>query len=122
MKFNKNVPLECQMILIKQLKEYERSFTDMTKEERHLLHMWVRKGNSPYDNGDYVCDGGGYPLDFVSTLRFWEDVQEDYDSLSEEEQLEIRGGGTSIEIPDEENDPFFVSNELLETIEAEVPF
>ena len=122
MKFNKNVPLEHQEILIKQLKEYETGFSDMTNEERHLLHMWVRKGNSPYDNGDYVCDDGGYPMYFVSTLRFWADMQKYYNSLSEEEQREFRGEGTPIEIPDEESDPFFISDELLEKIEQEVPF
>ena len=47
MKFDKHVTPECQKILLKQLKEYEQSFHDMTHEERHLLHMWVRKGNSP---------------------------------------------------------------------------
>ncbi len=120
MKFDKNVTPECQEILLKQLKEYELSFSDMTHEERHLLHMWVRKGNSPYENGDYVYDDGGYPMDFVNTLRFWADMQEYYNSLSEEGQREFRGEGTLIAIPDEENDPFFISEGLLERIEQEV--
>ena len=76
MKFNKNVAPECQKILSKQLKEYEQSFPDMTHEESHLLHMWVRKVNSPYENGDYVCDDNCKPMDFVSTLRFWGEMQE----------------------------------------------
>ena len=121
MKFNKNVPLECQEILIKELMDYEKSFKDMTREERHLLHMWVRKGNSPYDNGDYVCDDNCQPMDFVNTLRFWADMNEYYNSLSEEEQREFRGEGPCVEIPDEENDPFFISEELWGKIEAEVP-
>ena len=83
MKFDNHVTPECQKILLKQLKEYEQSFHDMTHEERHLLHMWVRKGNSPYENGDYVCDDNCRPMDFVNTLRFWEDMKECLDALSE---------------------------------------
>ncbi len=120
MKFDKHVTPECQKILLKQLKEYEQSFHDMTHEERHLLHMWGRKGNSPYDNGDCVYDDGGYPMDFVNTLRFWADMQEYYNSLSEEGQREFRGEGTPIELPDEESDHFFISEGLLERIEQEV--
>ena len=76
MKFSSSVPFEWQEMLLKQLKEYERGFKDMTRKERHLLHMWVRKGNSPYENGDYVCDDNCRPMDFVSTLRFWKEMQE----------------------------------------------
>ncbi len=126
MKFNKNVSLECQIILAAELKEYERRFKDMTSEERHLLHMWVRNGNSPYDNGDYVCDDSGFPVDFISTLRFWSDMQEYYNTLSKEEQREFRGEHDSTaydDIPERsDNDEFFIPEELWERIETEVPF
>jgi hypothetical protein len=109
-------------MLIKELKEYEKTFTDMTREEKHLLHMWVRNGNSPYDNGDYVCDDSGYPMDYVSTLRFWADIQEYYDSLSEEEQREFRGETVHepIEIPERSDDVFFIPEDLKKKVESEV--
>jgi len=122
MKFHKNVSVDCQKMLIKELKEYEMTFTDMTREEKHLLHMWVRNGNSPYDNGDYVCDDSGYPMDYVSTLRFWADIQEYYDSLSEEEQREFRGETVHepIEIPERSDDVFFIPEDLKKKVESEV--
>ncbi len=122
MKFHKNVSVDCQKMLIKELKEYEKTFTDMTREEKHLLHMWVRNGNSPYDNGDYVCDDSGYPMDYVSTLRFWADIQEYYNSLSEEEQREFRGETVheSIEIPERSDDGFFIPKDLKKKVESEV--
>lgn len=122
MKFHKNVSVDCQKMLIKELKEYEKTFTDMTREEKHLLHMWVRNGNSPYDNGDYVCDDSGYPMDYVSTLRFWADIQEYYNSLSEEEQREFRGETVHepIEIPERSDDGFFIPEDLKKKVESEV--
>ncbi len=125
MKFNKHVPHEHQEILIKQLKEYEHSFADMTREERHLLHMWVKKGNSPYDNGDNVCDDWCRPMDFVNTLRFWADMQKYYDSLSEEEQREFRGDKEpeTVIIPEDPyKDGFEIPLELWQKIENEVQF
>ena len=43
------------------------------------LKDWVKTGHSPYENGDFICLEGGGPVDFVSALRFQEDlVPEDY--------------------------------------------
>lgn len=50
------------------------------------LHEWVAKGRSPYDNGDYICGAGGYPLDFISALRAEKELQDWFDSLSEAEK------------------------------------
>lgn len=61
MRFHKNIPQEVRTFLQEQLKEYEVN-TPMSKEERRELHEWVAKGRSPYDNGDYICGAGGYPL------------------------------------------------------------
>jgi len=125
MKFSSSVPFEWQEMLLKQLKEYERGFKDMTRKERHLLHMWVRKGNSPYENGDYVCDDNCKPMDFVSTLRFWEEMQEYYNSLSEEEKLEFTDEGTLSyeDIPDGTDESGFdIPTDLLEKVISEVPF
>lgn len=85
MRFHKNIPQEVRAFLQEQLKEYETN-TPMSKEERRELHEWVAKGRSPYDNGDYICGAGGYPLDFISALRAEKELQDWFDSLSEEEK------------------------------------
>ena len=56
------------------------------------LHEWVAKGRSPYDNGDYICGAGGYPLDFISALRAEKELQDWFDSLSEAEKEAERQG------------------------------
>lgn len=58
----------------------------MTNEERRELHKWVAKDRSPYDNGDFIYGENGWPMDFVSALRFVDDQLEWFASLSEEEQ------------------------------------
>ena len=120
MKFDKHVTPECQKILLKQLKEYEQSFHDMTHEERHLLHMWVRKGNSPYENGDYVCDDNCRPMDFVNTLRFWEDMKECLDALSENDVLSEKSTNSFDDAPDSYKEGFIIPEELRQKVEAEV--
>lgn len=124
MRFNKNVPQALQAILIEQLNEYELSFKDMSKEERKILHEWVKNGNSPYENGDYVCDDNCQPMDFVNTLRFWEDMREYYDSLSKEKR-ETYGKNSVPDLITECNsneDCFQISPELMKKIENEVAF
>jgi len=125
MRFNKNVPQALQAILVEQLNEYEHSFKDMSKEERKLLHEWVKNGNSPYENGDYVCDDNCHPMDFVNTLRFWEEMNEYYDSLTEEEKREFHGENrVSASIPEYTSDEeaFDLPADLLDKIEKEITF
>lgn len=88
MRFRKNVSRENRELLTEQLRQYEKEMR-MTSEERKELHKWVASGRSPYDNGDYICSDGGYPLDFVSALRFEAEQMEWYQSLSEEEKEEL---------------------------------
>ena len=57
-KFQKHVKRGVREYLKQQLKEYE-SKTQMSKEERLLLHEWVSTGRSPYENGDYIYGAGG---------------------------------------------------------------
>ena len=80
MRFHKNVPRENRELLTEQLRQYEKEMR-MNSDERKALHKWVASGRSPYDNGDYICTDGGYPLDFVSALRF-EEEKEDLSSRS----------------------------------------
>ena len=105
MKFQKNIPQEVRTFLLEQLKEYEAD-TPMTKEERKELHEWVAKGRSPYDNGDYICGAGGYPLDFISALRTEKELQEWFDSLSEEEK-EAERQGYNYQYATETDEPYF---------------
>lgn len=88
MRFHKNVSRENRELLIEQLRQYEKEMR-MTSDERKALHKWVASGRSPYDNGDYICTDGGYPLDFVSAMRFEEEQMEWYQGLSEEEKDEL---------------------------------
>ena len=84
MRFHKNIPQEVRAFLQAQLKEYEAN-TPMSKEERRELHKWVAKGRSPYDNGDYICGADWNPLDFISALRAEKELQDWFESLSEED-------------------------------------
>lgn len=125
MRFNKNVPQALQAILVEQLNEYEHSFKDMSKEERKLLHEWVKNGNSPYENGDYVCDDNCQPMDFVNTLRFWEDIRESNDSLTEDEKMELYGENRdSVPISDcySDEDGFQIPQDFIKKIENELSF
>ena len=88
MRFHKNVPRENRELLTEQLRQYEKEMR-MNSDERKALHKWVASGRSPYDNGDYICTDGGYPLDFVSALRFEEEQMEWYQNISEEEKEDL---------------------------------
>lgn len=85
MKFQKNVKREIRELLEKQLKEYE-SNVKLTKEERRELHEWVASGQSPYDNGSYLCDCTGVPLDFVHALRLEKEFLDWFEALPEDKQ------------------------------------
>lgn len=85
MRFHKNVPQENREFLIEQLKKYEKEMA-MTSDERKELHKWVASGRNPYDNGDYICGENGWPMDFVSAMRFVNEQLEWFESLSEKEK------------------------------------
>jgi hypothetical protein len=84
MMFNEDVSAELQDILEIELHRYKREIGHMTKEEWNLLVNWVYSGHSPYTNGDGVFDDDGWPLDFINTLRSWNEMQEYSDSLDDE--------------------------------------
>ena len=62
----------------------------MTKDELRELKKWVASGRSPYDNGDYIYSENGCPMDFVSAMRFQDEMYEWWMSLSEEEREQDR--------------------------------
>lgn len=90
MRFKKNVPAELREILREQLKQYKKEI-EMTREELHDLEEWVSSGRSPYENGDYICTEGGYPMDFISAERLQKAETEWFNSLSDDEREEFRG-------------------------------
>lgn len=116
MKFQRHVKREMREYLSQQLKEYE-SETEMSKEERLLLHEWVSSGRSPYENGDYIYGAGG-PLDFISAHRIMQEIMDDpegisdirgeipiqYDTVSDDVMLDI----SNLNLPDvaDEDLPF----------------
>ena len=105
--FDENVSAELQEILSIELHRYKREIGRMTREEWNMLADWVYSGHSPYTNGDDVFDDDGWPLDFINTLRSWDEMKEWYDNLSEEEHKELEEGPRNIpDIPDG-NDPDF---------------
>ena len=39
------------------------------------LNAWVMSGHDPYDNPYSVWGENGFPLDYISALRFWRDFE-----------------------------------------------
>jgi hypothetical protein len=58
----------------RQLKEYERTFDDMTPEERKELRGWVEEGNSVYENPCLLWREDGRPMDYISAIRYAEEM------------------------------------------------
>ena len=83
---------------------YLKRFPDATAWEISALRDWVKDGNSPYENGDGVCDDNCHPLDFINTIRFWDGMRQEWledpeafmaehcpDRTSSEEELDPEG-------------------------------
>ena len=95
----------------KEMWAYLKSFPDATAEEISTLREWVKDGNSPYENGDNVCDDFCHPMDFINTMRFWNDVYqkwlEDPEGFKEQNLSSNDDSATSdLENPHEEDLPF----------------
>lgn len=122
MRFHKHVSQEVQALLLEQLKEYEAAMP-MNKEERKELINWVSKGRSHYENGNYICGNGGVPLDFISALRAEKELQDWFDSLSEEEK-EAERQGCYYQYSTETNEAYFDMNvfPLPDAEDCDLPF
>jgi len=57
------------------MKDYLKKNPDATPEEKAELRSCVMSGHSPYDNPYSVWGENGFPLDFISALRFWQDFE-----------------------------------------------
>ena len=65
---------ECR----REMTQYVKDFPDATPEEKRALSSWVRSGHSPYENGWYIANDSGGPMDFINALRFLEDEYQEY--------------------------------------------
>ncbi len=60
------------------MRNYLKRFPDATPKEKAALRSWVRAGHSPYDNGDFIAEESGRPMDFISAMRFMADICHEY--------------------------------------------
>ena len=58
----------------RQLKEYMETFGYMSPEERKELREWVDEGNSVYENPCLLWHEDGRPMDYISAIRFAEEM------------------------------------------------
>lgn len=116
MKFQKHVKREIREYLRQQLKEYE-SETQMSKEERSLLHEWVSSGRSPYENGDYIHGAGGL-LDFISAYRIMQEIMDNPEGMSDlEDEIPVQYDTISDDIMRD-----ISSLHLSDDADADLPF
>ena len=122
MRFRKNVPAEHREFLQEQLKQYKKEIT-MLFVVFCVFVFWVACGRSPYVNGDYIYSENGCPMDFVSAMRFQDEMYEWWMSLSEEEReqelRELRGDYDTV------SDSIIINTEWSDPAmdpDAELPF
>ena len=74
----------------REMTQYLKNFPDATPEEKRALNSWVRSGHSPYENGDYIANDSGGPMDFFNAQRFLEAEYQEY--LKDPEGYHDRSG------------------------------
>ena len=62
----------------REMRSYLKQFPDATPEEKRDLRHWVNSGHSPYENGDYIVNDDGGPMDFINAQRFLEVEYQEY--------------------------------------------
>ena len=62
----------------REMRSYLKRFPDATPDEKRDLRRWVNSGHSPYENGDYIVNDDGGPMDFISAQRFLEEECQEY--------------------------------------------
>lgn len=62
----------------REMRSYLKQFPDATPEEKRELCRWVNSGHSPYENGDYIVNDDGGPMDFINAQRFLEVEYQEY--------------------------------------------
>lgn len=69
-----------QQFLQDRLVEYLHKMPDASPDEISDLKNWVKEGNDPYDNPFMACNESGFPMDFISAIRFEKERFEDFSS------------------------------------------
>lgn len=62
----------------REMRSYLKQFPDATLEEKRDLRRWVNAGHSPYENGDFIVNDDGVPMDFINAQRFLEAEYQEY--------------------------------------------
>ena len=62
----------------REMRSYLKQFPDATPEEKRDLRRWVNAGHSPYENGDFIVNDDGRPMDFLNAQRFLEVEYQEY--------------------------------------------
>ena len=71
---NKELKKDIKVILKKQLQEYEKSFNDITSDERKNLRKWVALRYSVYDNPYLFYAESGCLMDYINADRIHNDM------------------------------------------------
>lgn len=74
---------------------------DATKEERREVWQWVHRGMDVYSNPWHYAWSGGYPMDLISALRFDSELNEWYESMTQEERKAEFGGHDTLIMSDD---------------------
>jgi hypothetical protein len=74
---NNKLTQDMKQYLSQELKMYEES-VPMTLSERKELRKWVVAGHSAYDNPDYIYREDGHPMNYINTIRFYNEMCEEF--------------------------------------------
>lgn len=69
---------ECRNKCRREMIQYLKKFPDAMPEEKRYLNSWVRSGHSPYENGWYIVNDSGGPMDFICAMQFLGDEYQAY--------------------------------------------
>ena len=72
-----------EQLLFEHLMEYEEDMV-LNRQERWLLHLWVRDGNDVCSNPWGYCYDDGWQMDYITALRFHEEIYENIKRVAEE--------------------------------------
>lgn len=128
MKFNRYLPEAKRKLLEEQYKDYIKH-TPMSKKEQRAVREWVKDGHSVYENNSGGWYDGGIPVEFLTVWRDEEYIRSHTKGMTPKERqkfaLAYYGwdddlSAESAPISDEIG--YIIDKELLEKIDAELPF
>jgi hypothetical protein len=79
-----NLEKERRAFLRQELKDYEKTISDLTSDEKKELREWIKRGRSVYDNPWYISMENGWPMDYVGASRAFDDLLSDPDEYCPE--------------------------------------